>query len=97
MCSFCLTGFPGQVRSNGAVDNTQRLTHHFQVGSQISLALVSAALAAFEALRHFRHTGAQRKSGARLCRPPTELLRLAPGLRRYIGGDELPMHYLYTD
>jgi len=23
---FCITGFPGQVRSNGAVDNTQHLT-----------------------------------------------------------------------
>ena len=26
---FCKTGFPGQVRSNGAVDNTQRLAHDF--------------------------------------------------------------------
>ena len=26
---FCITGFPGQVRSNGAADNTQRLAHDF--------------------------------------------------------------------
>ena len=26
---FCITGFSGQVRSNGAVDDTQRLAHDF--------------------------------------------------------------------
>jgi hypothetical protein len=31
---FCTTGFSGQVHSNGAVDNTQRLTHRIANGSR---------------------------------------------------------------
>ena len=31
---FRITGFSGQVRSNGAVDNTQRLTHDFRLAGK---------------------------------------------------------------
>ena len=31
---FCITGFPSQVRSNGAVDNTRRLAHDFGLAGE---------------------------------------------------------------
>ena len=31
---FCIAGFPGQVCSNGAADNTQRLAHDFRLAGK---------------------------------------------------------------